>query len=92
MSCSTLAVQLAESAFPCRFHGHGTLYFTNGGEFEAEWEGGHAIGEGSGGQYTFKDGLQHREDDWEYCNMADRRFYSEICHGIKPAGSSHSIA
>ena len=68
------------------FHGHGILYFPHGGEFEADWEDGHAIGDGQGGQYTFEDGLLHKEDNWEYCNMADRRFYSEICFGIKPAG------
>lgn len=69
------------------FHGHGTLHFTTGGKFECEWVCGHPAGEeGIGGQYTFKDGLEHQEQDWKYCNMADRRFYSEICKGIKPAG------
>ena len=73
-------------ASPCRFHGHGVLYFPNGGQFEAEWERGRAVGEGSGGAYTFKDGLKYEEDEWEYCDGLDRRFYSEICNGIKPAG------
>ena len=72
-----------------RFHGHGVLYFPNGGEFEADWEKGRAVGEGSGGKYTFKDGLKYEEDDWQYCNGLDRRFYSEICNGIKPAGMYH---
>ena len=72
---------------PCRFHGRGTLYFPNGGKFEAEWERGRAVGPtGSGGQYTFKDGLQFQEVDWRYCDRVDRRFWTEICHGIKPAG------
>ena len=44
------------------------------------------MGEGSGGEYTFKDGLKYEEDGWEYCDGLDRRFYSEICNGIKPAG------
>lgn len=44
------------------------------------------MGEGSGGTYTFKDGLEHHEHNWGYCTLADRRFYSEICNGIKPAG------
>ena len=70
----------------CRFHGHGVLYFPNGGQFEAEWERGRAVGQGSGGEYTFKDGLKYKEDDWQYCDGLDRRFYSEICNGIKPAG------
>ena len=72
---------------PHRFHGHGVLYFSNGGRFEAEWEKGRAVGMGSGGDYTFKDGLRYEEDGWEYCTRVDRRFYSEICNGIKPAGT-----
>lgn len=62
------------------------LYFPNGGQFEAEWERGRAVGGGSGGEYTFKDGLKYEEDEWQYCDGLDRRFYSEICNGIKPAG------
>lgn len=73
---------------PTRFHGHGVLYFPNGGQFEAEWINGIAAGSGSGGQYTFQDGLKYTESRWEYCNGQDRRFYSEICHGIKPAGTT----
>ena len=70
-----------------RFHGRGTLYFPNGGKFEAEWERGRAVGSsGSGGQLTFRDGLQYQETDWRYCDRIDRRFWTEICHGIKPAG------
>ena len=61
------------------------LYFTNGGEFEAEWENGKPVGPGSGGTYTFSDGLVYGSD-WHYCDGVDRRFYSEICNGIKPAG------
>lgn len=71
----------------CRFHGHGVLYFPNGGKFEAEWENGEAVGPGSGGKYTFHDGLEYEERGWNYCDGLDRRFYSEICHGIKPAGN-----
>lgn len=69
----------------CRFHGHGVLYFTNGGKFEAKWENGNPVGPGSGGTYTFSDGLVY-QSDWRYCDGVDRRFYSEICNGIKPAG------
>ena len=73
---------------PHRFHGRGTLHFPNGGRFEAEWERGRAVGtgSGSGGQYTFRDGLQYQEGEWHYCDGMDRRFWTEICHGIKPAG------
>lgn len=31
-----------------RFHGHGVLHFSNGGTFEADWESGRAIGQGTG--------------------------------------------
>ena len=31
-----------------RFHGHGVLHFSNGGTFEADWENGRAIGQGTG--------------------------------------------
>ena len=73
--------------FDLRFHGHGVLYFPNGGKFEAEWENGTTMGgRGAGGKYTFKDGLVHVEEEWEYCTPVDRRFYSETCNGIKPAG------
>ena len=41
---------------------------------------------GVGGQYTFSDGLQYEESDWRYCDGVDRRFWTEVCHGIKPAG------
>lgn len=67
------------------------LYFPNGGQFEAKWERGRAVGQGSGGDYTFKDGLKYEEDDWQYCDGLDRRFYSEICNGIKPAGTLFCI-
>lgn len=43
------------------------------------------MGPGSGGTYTFNDGLVY-QSDWRYCDGVDRRFYSEICNGIKPAG------
>jgi len=40
------------------------------------------------GKYTFEDGLEYEEGDWEYCDGYDRRFYTEICDGLKPAGRS----
>ena len=69
-----------------RFHGHGTLYFPNGGKFEAEWEKGRTVGLCTGGQYTFSDGLQCEEMDWKYCDGIDRRFWTEVCQEIQPAG------
>ncbi|CAK8674025.1 unnamed protein product [Clavelina lepadiformis] len=66
------------------FHGKGTLYFPNGSKYVANWCEGRAIG----GKYTFADGLEYANEDWEYCDGYDRRFYTEICNGLKPAGRS----
>ena len=38
------------------------------------------------GRYTFADGLNYEEEDWEYCDGYDRRFYTEITHNLQPAG------
>lgn len=51
------------------FHGKGTLRFPNGSKYEAVWDKGIAIE----GKFTFADGLQFEEDDWEYCDGFDRR-------------------
>ena len=68
------------------FHGPGTLYFPDGNKFTGEWENGRVIN----GRYTFADGLTYEADQlkWQYCNKNDRRFFTEICNGLKPAGQS----
>ncbi|XP_077322949.1 MORN repeat-containing protein 5 [Lithobates pipiens] len=66
------------------FHNRGTLYFPNGSKYEAQWDCGIALE----GKYTFADGLQYEKEKWLYCDGYDRRFYTEICHGLKPAGRS----
>ncbi|XP_036451244.1 MORN repeat-containing protein 5 isoform X2 [Colossoma macropomum] len=66
------------------FHGKGVLYFPNGSKYEGIWEKGIC----RQGNYTFSDGLQYQETDWDYCDGYDRRFYTERCHGLKPAGES----
>ncbi len=38
------------------------------------------------GDYVFEDGLNYDEDKWEYCDGFDRRFFTEIRNGLKPAG------
>uniref|UniRef100_A0A8B9NYB4 MORN repeat containing 5 n=1 Tax=Apteryx owenii TaxID=8824 RepID=A0A8B9NYB4_APTOW len=40
------------------------------------------------GKYTFADGLEYRDKKWHYCDGYDRRFYTEIFSGLKPAGIS----
>ncbi|XP_063554321.1 MORN repeat-containing protein 5-like isoform X1 [Gorilla gorilla gorilla] len=64
------------------FHGEGTLYFPSGSQYNAIWENGLAIK----GTYTFVDGLHYDEKNWHYCDGYDRRFYTEILNGLKPAG------
>ena len=38
------------------------------------------------GDFTFKDGLPYEKENWTYCTPQDRRFYTEMQGGIKPAG------
>ncbi|XP_042588201.1 MORN repeat-containing protein 5 isoform X2 [Cyprinus carpio] len=66
------------------FHGKGVLHFPNGSKYEGTWEKGIC----KEGKYTFSDGLEYKEMDWDYCDGKDRRFYSERCNGLKPAGES----
>ncbi|KAI3362391.1 hypothetical protein L3Q82_012693, partial [Scortum barcoo] len=66
------------------FHGKGVLHFPNGSKYEATWESGRA----KQGSFTFADGLQYQEKDWDYCDGYDKRFYSERCNGLRPAGES----
>ncbi|XP_022244485.1 MORN repeat-containing protein 5-like [Limulus polyphemus] len=64
------------------FHGNGKMIFPNGGIFVGEWNSGKT----TTGCFTFADGLQYSEENWTYCQYPDRRFWSEICNGLKPAG------
>ncbi|GAB1602977.1 MORN repeat-containing protein 5-like [Argonauta hians] len=67
------------------FHGPGMLYFPNSkSKYKAVWEDSRAMG----GKYTFSDGLKYQENNWDYGSGFDRRFYTEICTGLKPAGTS----
>ncbi|XP_062334501.1 MORN repeat-containing protein 5 [Osmerus eperlanus] len=66
------------------FHGKGVLYFHNGSKYEGTWEKGIS----KQGKYTFSDGLEYQEKDWEFCDGYDRQFYTERCNGLKPAGES----
>jgi len=69
------------------FHGKGVLYFPNGSRYEATWENGIAIE----GKYTFADGLVYDEENWEYCDGYDRRFYTEITGSLMPAGHEQLV-
>ncbi|GAA51232.1 MORN repeat-containing protein 5 [Clonorchis sinensis] len=62
------------------FHGEGTLYYSGGSKFVANWVNGHP----ENGRIVFSDGLEYAEGS-HYCDEYDRRFYTEICNGLKPA-------
>uniref|UniRef100_A0A8B9MRS4 MORN repeat-containing protein 5 n=1 Tax=Accipiter nisus TaxID=211598 RepID=A0A8B9MRS4_9AVES len=66
------------------FEGEGELIFPNGGRYRAVWHRGVPVQ----GKYTFADGLQYKDKKWHYCDGYDRRFYTEICSGLKPPGTS----
>jgi hypothetical protein len=79
----------------CRFHGFGTIHFLNGGKYEATWNNGVAVEvrvhqiidmlwtkRYSQGKYTFKDGLEYAEENWNYCTKGDRRFFHERVEGF----------
>ncbi|XP_064027538.1 MORN repeat-containing protein 5 isoform X2 [Pogoniulus pusillus] len=66
------------------FDGEGELLFPNGGRYRAVWHRGVPMQ----GKYTFADGLEYKDKKWHYCDGYDRRFYTEICSGLKPAGIS----
>ena len=70
------------------FHGEGTLQFENAGKYHATWSHGKVVE----GRYVYADGLAYTDPasgDWAYCREdGDRRFYSELVEGLRPAGDS----
>ncbi|XP_021269396.1 MORN repeat-containing protein 5 isoform X1 [Numida meleagris] len=66
------------------FHGRGALLFPGGGTYQAVWHRGVPVE----GKFTFADGLEYAAERWHYCDGYDRRFYTEICSGLRPAGIS----
>ncbi|NWS73121.1 MORN5 protein, partial [Crotophaga sulcirostris] len=66
--------------------GEAELRLPGGARFRGRWRRGEL--EASEGKYTFADGLEYKDKKWHYCDGYDRRFYTEICSGLKPAGIS----
>lgn len=66
------------------FHGDGSLIYPNGGKYKAKWQRGYAIE----GGYIFSDGLEYKDTNWKYVSASDRRFYSEVIDGLRPAGKT----
>merc|ERR1711907_799125 len=60
------------------------MVFPKTGKYEGCWERGQCVK----GIYIFGDGLKYDEEEWGHCTQNDRRFYTEINHGVKPAGRS----
>lgn len=78
------------------FHGEGTIYFKDAAQLWGEWE----HGELKKSRFFFKDNLEWKEKDWEYCKeeFGDRRLWSEIVTDQSSKGdeiheskSSHSL-
>lgn len=67
------------------FHGKGTLYFPGRGSYEATWDHGVIIK----GRYTFEDGLEHKQIDWDYCMDKDRRYWFERLSQLAPGGEEN---
>ena len=70
------------------FHGDGILEFPGCGRYIATWERGKVVK----GNYVFADGLGYDDTTggpWSYCaEGGDRRFYSEVVNGLRPAGDA----
>ena len=69
------------------FHGKGTLIFPSGGKYIATWNRGRAME----GEYEYYDGLKYNQDTWTYCQIPDRRFYTEIVKGLRPSGATLEV-
>ncbi|KAL7753751.1 MORN repeat-containing protein 5 [Sorochytrium milnesiophthora] len=67
-----------------RFHGKGAIHFPDGSRYESEWVNGASVN----GKYIFADSLEFDVNAWTYCTGGDRRFFSEVVNGIKPAGQT----
>lgn len=65
-----------------QFHGYGMLTYPNGHQIRGHWLNGRV----QDMKFIFNDGLVFTEDNWEYCNGTDRRFYFEINNGLPPIG------
>ena len=40
------------------------------------------------GRYFFYDNLEYNFDNWDYCTIKDRRFYTEYMKGLRPDGKT----
>ncbi|XP_076678469.1 MORN repeat-containing protein 5 [Andrena cerasifolii] len=66
------------------FHGHGSAYWARRQRVDGVW----LHGECKNRRYIFNDGLIFRENDWKYCQFPDRRYYTCLLHGLRPAGAT----
>ena len=40
------------------------------------------------GKYFFYDDLEYQKQEWDYCTLQDRQFYTEIKKGLRPDGKT----
>nr|CDS33371.1 MORN repeat containing protein 5 [Hymenolepis microstoma] len=62
------------------YHGNGKIMFPDGGVYSGTFSKGYP------GYYRFPDGLVFSENNWQYCDGYDRRFETEIKHGLNAPG------
>eukprot|EP00823_Brevimastigomonas_motovehiculus_P005881 TRINITY_DN453_c0_g1_i1.p1 TRINITY_DN453_c0_g1~~TRINITY_DN453_c0_g1_i1.p1 ORF type:complete len:203 (+),score=67.13 TRINITY_DN453_c0_g1_i1:215-823(+) len=77
-TCSTGTVYKG-AFYEGTFDGEGTLYFPSGGRYVGVWK----LGRLMKGTYFFDDNLEYSEENWKYCSQSDRRFWTEVQHGIR---------
>ena len=68
-----------------RMEGKGNYTLSTDTRNEGDMLDGMFHGKVISGKYVFVDGLEFDEESWTYCDGYDRRFYTEICDGLKPA-------
>ncbi|XP_031842598.1 MORN repeat-containing protein 5 [Nomia melanderi] len=69
------------------FHGHGTAYWPCGQRMDGVW----SRGECKENRYNFTDGLIFLKNGWKYCKFPDRRYYTCLKYGLRPAGATLRI-
>lgn len=62
------------------FHGQGKIVYPEGHTVEGKWEAGRLVER----RLVFADGLDFKENEWDYCTGADRRFHTERLTQIRP--------
>ena len=54
------------------------------GRYVAKWDKGKLIE----GNYLFYDNLEFKDQEWNYCTIQNRAFYTENIKGLRPDGKT----